>query len=148
VTVCELVPAIVDWNQRHVGALAGHPLSDPRNQVVLGDVFDHIRRSPRAFDAILLDVDNGPRALSSAANQRLYGERGIRTCLGALRPRGVLAVWSANPNSRFERNLVRAGFEVEVLRVSAFKSGHGKHVLFLGTAPPQTGRSPRADQRT
>ncbi len=133
VTTCEILPALVDWNRRWVGELANHPLADPRNETILGDVFDHIKRSHQAFDVILLDVDNGPRALSSASNQRLYGDRGIRTCLRALRPGGVLAIWSVGTNSRFERALGAAGFDVEVLRVPAFKHGRKKHILFFAT---------------
>jgi len=135
VTTCELLPAVVDWNRRWVGELANHPLADSRNEMVVGDVFDHIKRSSHVFDVILLDVDNGPRALSSASNQRLYGDRGIRTCFRALRPGGVLAIWSVGANARFERALGAAGFGVEVLRVPAFRHGRKKHVLFLATVP-------------
>jgi spermidine synthase len=131
VTVAELVPAVVEWNRTHVGALAGNPLSDPRAQVVIGDVFDAIARAERTFDVILLDVDNGPVGLSQARNQRLYGYRGVRSCLAALRPGGVLAVWSAGPNRRFERRLAEAGFKVEVLRPLARKGSRGRHVVFL-----------------
>lgn len=135
VTVCELLPALVEWNRQHVGQLAGHPLADPRSEVVVGDVYDHIKRSPDTFDVILLDVDNGPTALSNASNQMLYSDRGIRACLRALRSRGVLAVWSAGPSARFERALEKAGFDVEVLRVSAFETGSASHVVFLGLGP-------------
>jgi spermidine synthase len=131
VTVAELVPAVVEWNRTHVGALAGNPLSDPRAQVVVEDVFDAIARAERAFDVILLDVDNGPVGLSQARNQRLYGYRGVRSCLAALRPGGVLAVWSAGPNNRFERRLAEAGFKVEVLRPLARKGSRARHVVFL-----------------
>jgi len=131
VTVAELVPAVVEWNRTHVRALAGNPLSDPRTQVVVEDVFDAIARAERAFDVILLDVDNGPVGLSQARNQRLYGYRGVRSCLAALRPGGVLAVWSAGPNARFERRLTEAGFKVEVLRPLARKGSRGRHVVFL-----------------
>lgn len=146
VTVAELVPELVAWNRVHCGALAGHPLADPRCAVVVGDVFDAIKRSPRMFDAILLDVDNGPVALSHASNQQLYGSRGLRTCHSALRPRGVLAVWSAGPSPRFERRVADAGFDVEMLRVAARKGSHGSHVLFLATklADERRPRRPRA----
>ncbi len=146
VVVCELVPAIVEWNRQHVGMLADHPLADPRNEVVVGDVFDHIRRSPDTYDVILLDVDNGPRALSNASNQQLYSDRGIHTCLRALRPGGILAVWSANPHARFERTLAKAGFEVEVLRVAALAGSRKRHVLFLGRAPKRSSQ-PSARQK-
>jgi spermidine synthase len=131
VTVAELVPAVVEWNRTHVRALAGNPLADPRANVVVEDVFDAIARAQRAFDVILLDVDNGPVGLSQARNQRLYGYRGVRSCLAALRPGGVLAVWSAGSNARFERRLAEAGFKVEVVRPLARKGSRARHVVFL-----------------
>ncbi|HYO98278.1 MAG TPA: MnmC family methyltransferase [Polyangiaceae bacterium] len=131
VVVAELVPNLVDWNRMHVGELAGHPLSDPRCEVIVGDVYDTIKRSSRSFDVILLDVDNGPIALSQAKNQRLYSEHGVRACHRALRPHGILAIWSAGPNARFERRLAAAGFDVEVTRVAARSGSRARHVLFL-----------------
>jgi spermidine synthase len=122
VTVAELVPELVGWNRTHLAELHDHSLDDPRCQVVVGDVFDHI---------ILLDVDNGPVALSSAKNQRLYSEYGVRACHQALRPDGVLAVWSSGPNARFERRLASAGFDVEVMRVAARKGSRARHVIFM-----------------
>jgi spermidine synthase len=135
VTVAELVPELVDWNRRLLHHLNDHALEDPRCEVVIGDVFDVISRGKRAFDVILLDVDNGPRALSQAKNQRLYGEAGTRACWKALAPGGVLAVWSAGPNAKYAARLQRFGFEPEVLRVPARTGGRASHVLFLGTKP-------------
>jgi predicted O-methyltransferase YrrM len=132
VTVAEFVPEIVDWNRRILGALTDHPLADPRVTVVVGDVYDIIRRSRRAFDVILLDVDNGPQALSQVKNQRIYSDGGVRACNDALTTDGVLGVWSAGPNAKFARRLERMGFAVEVLRVPARLGGGAKHVLFLG----------------
>lgn len=131
VTVAEFVPELVDWNRKYLGHLNDHPLDDPRCRVVVGDVFDVIKRSPRTFDVILLDVDNGPEALSQAKNQRLYGDVGVRTCHAALRPEGVLAVWSAGPNAKYERRLERFTDFVEVLRVPARIGSRARHVLFL-----------------
>ncbi len=137
VTITELVPAVVQWNRTHVSALAGNPLADPRAKVIVGDVFDTIKYPPHAFDVILLDVDNGPVGLSQARNQRLYSYRGVRACHAALRPGGVLAVWSAGPSARFERQLAGAGFKVEGLRVHARKGGAGGHYfLFLAKRQP------------
>jgi spermidine synthase len=131
VTVAELVPELVGWNRTHLAQLHDHSLDDPRVEVVVGDVYDTIKRSARTFDVILLDVDNGPVALSSAKNQRLYSEHGVRACHQALRPQGVLAVWSSGPNARFERRLAGAGFDVEVMRVAARKGSRARHVIFM-----------------
>jgi spermidine synthase len=131
VTIAELVPAVVEWNRTHVSALAGNPLSDPRAEVFVGDVFDAMARNQQAFQVILLDVDNGPVGLSQARNQRLYSYRGVRICHAALAPGGVLAVWSAGPNARFQRQLVGAGFKVDVLRLVARKGSRKHHIVFL-----------------
>jgi spermidine synthase len=139
VTVGELVPELVDWNRTHLAPLHDDALKDPRVSVVVGDVFETIKRPPEKFDVILLDVDNGPIALSHAQNQRLYGDNGVRTCHAALRPGGILAVWSAGPSPRFEKRLVAAGFEHEVLRVAARVGSRARHVIFVGAA---TGRLP------
>jgi spermidine synthase len=131
VTVAELVPELVTWNRTHLAELHQDALDDRRCEVVVGDVIGVIKRSHGTFDVILLDVDNGPIALSHAQNQRLYSERGLRVCHAALRPHGLLAVWSAGPSPRFERRLTSAGFEVEVMRVAARKGSRARHVLFL-----------------
>jgi spermidine synthase len=132
VTVAELVPELVGWNRAQLAELNDRPLDDPRCEIVVGDVFETIKRSSGAFDVILLDVDNGPIALSNAKNQRIYSEQGVRSCHRALRRAGVLAVWSAGPNARFERRMANAGFDVEVMRVSVHAGSRAKHVLFLG----------------
>lgn len=134
VTVGELVPQLVEWNRTYLAELNEHALEDPRCAVVIGDVFETIKRPPAKFDVILLDVDNGPVALSHAQNQRLYSETGVRVCRDALNPGGVLAVWSAGPSARFERRLEGAGFDHEVLRVAARQGSRARHVLFLATA--------------
>jgi spermidine synthase len=131
VTVAELVPELVAWNRQHLGPLNDHPLDDPRCTVVVGDVFDVVKRSARSFDVILLDVDNGPQALAQAKNQRLYGDAGVRACLAALRPGGVLAVWSAGPNERYRRRLEQAAVDVETVSVRARAGSGAKHVVFL-----------------
>lgn len=131
VTVAELVPELVEWNRKYVGGLNDHPLDDRRCRVAVGDVFDLIKRSPRTFDAILLDVDNGPRALAQAKNQRIYGDGGVQACLDALAPGGILAVWSGNDNARYAQRLRRFADDVEVLHVAARTGSRGKHVIFL-----------------
>jgi spermidine synthase len=131
VTVAELVPELVEWNRVHLGLLNDHPLDDRRTEVVVGDVFDTLKSSSRTFDVILLDVDNGPVALSHPKNQRLYSEQGVSICHTALRAGGVLAVWSVGPDAKFERRLARAGFQVDVMRVSARKGAGARHVIFM-----------------
>jgi spermidine synthase len=135
VAIAELIPDLVEWHGVHLGHLADYPLQDPRCKVVVGDVLAHIKTSPGAYDAIMLDVDNGPAALSTPHNQQLYNDRGVSHCRRALRPGGVLAVWSHGPCARYERTLVRAGLEVQVLSVGAFDTGKARHVLFMATLP-------------
>jgi spermidine synthase len=134
VTVLEIVPQLVDWNRQYLGQLANYPLSDARCRVVIGDVFDTLKLSPAAFDVILLDVDNGPQGLSQAKNQRIYGDWGIRACLAALRPNGVLAVWSSGPNARYARRLEKHGADVEVMSVEARLGSSMRHVVFMARA--------------
>jgi spermidine synthase len=127
VEVAELVAAVVDWNRKWLGSLAGHPLDDPRTIVSAGDVSDRIRAASDRYDAILLDVDNGPDALAHPDNERLYGNRGLAEARTALRARGVLGVWSFSDDAAFTRRLERAGFAVELHRVSASRKGRGRH---------------------
>ncbi len=136
VVVAELVPEIVEWNRTHLAHLAGRPLDDPRATVVVGDVGAVLRATDAGFDAILLDVDNGPEGLTRPGNDSLYGRAGLAAAKRALRPRGVFAVWSARPDPAFAARLARAGFDVHEERVRAHggaKPGGAKHTLFVGT---------------
>ncbi len=119
VLVAELVPAVTAWNRGPLAHLAGHPLRDERVCVRDGDVATLLRAERGAYDAILLDVDNGPEALTRRDNAWLYGSAGLECAHAALRPCGVLAVWSAFPDPAFVRRLRRAGFEVAEHRVYA-----------------------------
>ena len=148
VTVLELIPELVDWNRRYLGVLAGHPLADSRARVVVGDVFDTLKRSRATFDVILLDVDNGPQGLTQAKNQRIYGEGGVRVCLAALRPNGVLAVWASGPNARYQRRLERLASDVEVLNVSARLGSRMTHVVFVAKAKTATKSESECDGAT
>jgi spermidine synthase len=131
--VSELVPAVVEWNLGPLGPLAGHPLADGRVQVETGDVAVTISSRPAQFDAVLLDVDNGPTAFTSSNNSRLYDNRGIASIRSALKMQGVLAVWSAQEDRNFERRLRHGGFDVEMHRVRGrLKMGGPRHVIFLG----------------
>ncbi|MBR9980698.1 MAG: hypothetical protein KFF50_06700 [Desulfatitalea sp.] len=121
VLVGELAGAVVEWNHAFFGALNGRPLEDPRVTLETGDVVALMARSKRRFDAILLDIDNGPGPVTDSGNRRLYGRDGIQVCRRALRKDGCLAVWSVEPSYRFEQLLVRCGFHVRRYRVPAFK---------------------------
>jgi spermidine synthase len=130
-----LVQGVVEWNRGPLGGLAGNPLADPRTRVEVGDVADLIRASRWRFDALLLDVDNGPDAFTTSGNTWLYGDNGLSAIRAALTATGTLAVWSAREDRRFEQRLRYAGFDVEVVRVRArLKKGGPRHVIFLGTA--------------
>jgi spermidine synthase len=135
VVVAELVPQIIDWARGPMAELAAGCLDDPRVEVVLGDVGAEINRtaSRTGYDAILLDVDNGPDGLTRLGNDRLYSMRGLEAARKALAPGGVLAVWSAAPDKAFARRLGEAGFAVEEITVRARSNGKGaKHVIWFG----------------
>ncbi|MGE5721325.1 MAG: spermidine synthase [Sphingomonadales bacterium] len=138
VTVVELVPAIIEWARGPMAALTAGCLDDPRVRIASGDVRDYIENEPGAYDAILLDVDNGPDGLTRLGNDRLYSMRGLENARTALRPGGVLAVWSAAPDRAFARRLADAGFDVEEVAVRARSSGKGpRHVIWFATRLPR-----------
>jgi spermidine synthase len=133
VVVAELVPEVVNWNRTLIGAPAGYPLNDPRSTVYVGDVRDVIAREAGGFDAVLMDVDNGPEGLVRRANDWLYGAAGLRATRAALRPRGVLAVWSASPDRKFTKRLQEAGFDVREHVVRPHRAGKGpRHHIWIG----------------
>ena len=136
VTLAELSPAIVAWNRGVLAPLAGRPLEDPRVKLVVGDIATVLRGPAAGFDAILLDVDNGPEALTIAGNQQLYAAPGLAWLKQALRPGGIAVVWSASGDAAFESRVRRAGFMVERIPVSA-RGGHrgASHVLFVARRP-------------
>ena len=133
VFVAELVPEVVDWNNGPLAPLAGHPLKDKRVRIETCDVAITLRSGPGRFDAVLLDVDNGPAALTASENAWLYDDRGIAAALDALKRDGVLAVWSAREDRKFEKRLRHGGFAVQVERVRGrLKKGGPHHTIFLG----------------
>lgn len=133
VVVAELVPAVEEWNRGPLSHLAGHPLRDPRARVHLGDVASLLRGPVAAWDAALLDVDNGPSATIRDANARLYSDSGLLDVHAALRPGGVLAVWSSQADAGFARRLRRAGFRAEDLRLATRPGQKAKpHAVWLG----------------
>ena len=132
VVVAELVPAVVAWNRGPLAALAGYPLDDDRVTVREVDVAQILRAEHRTYDAILLDVDNGPRGLPRKSNDWLYTRTGLDAAFAALRPAGVFALWSASPNRTFSRLLRKAGFEVDEKRVRARgPRGGGYHTIWI-----------------
>jgi spermidine synthase len=132
VVVAELVPQIIDWARGPMAELAAGCLDDPRVDVMIGDVGVEIGRTRTGYDAILLDVDNGPDGLTRLGNDRLYSMRGLQAARAALAPGGVLAVWSAAPDKAFARRLDEAGFAVEEITVRARSNGKGaKHVIWF-----------------
>ena len=134
VTVAELVPAVVAWARGPLAAIHGDSLTDPRVTLFEGDVGELINGAQARYDAILLDVDNGPEGLMREANDDLYDAYGLREAHTALRPGGVLSVWSAAPHAAFTQRLRALDFEVEDKRVWANgRGGGGRHVIWLAT---------------
>ncbi len=129
--VSEIVPELVDWASQHMGTVFGDSLTDPRVEVLIGDVGALINGAAGVYDVILLDVDNGPDGLTRAGNDALYGEAGLSAARRALTPGGVLAVWSAAPATAFSKRLSRCGFDVEVETVRAGRSKRGsRHTIW------------------
>lgn len=144
VVVVELLEAVVEWNRGPLGHLADHPLRDPRVEVTIGDIGELLARCPERFDAVLMDVDNGPVAFSQARNSGLYGDEGLAIAKAALRPGGTLAVWSAWEDRKFEHRLAHAGFLVEsrLLRARLGKGGPN-HTILIGFCDDGSGVAPR-----
>lgn len=133
VTMAELIPAVVRWNRGVLGELACHPLADPRVEVLERDVAQIIRQRRASFDAILLDVDNGPVGLTQKGNNWLYCRAGLQAAWAALNPDGIWAVWSAQPDEAFSRCLGDVGFSVEQVSAPARQGGKGaKHTIWIG----------------
>jgi len=134
IVVAELVPAVVAWAKGPMAEIFGNSLDDRRLSIREIDVAEMIRSHPRTFDAILLDVDNGPEGLTRKANDALYNAAGLKAAHGSLRPRGVLAVWSSGPNPSFTKRLRSAGFDVNEVAVRATgKGGGARHVIWIAT---------------
>lgn len=139
--VAELVPAVVAWNRGPLAALAGRPLDDGRVMVRECDVAQTLKEEHGAYDAILLDVDNGPRGLTRKGNDRLYTAPGLAAAFAALRPGGVFALWSAGPNRTFGRLLGKAGFAVDEHHLRARGPGRGGyHTIWIAGRIAGSGR--------
>jgi spermidine synthase len=134
ITVAELVPAVIAWAEGPMADLFGDSLGDPRASILCADVVAVIGSRAGAFDAILLDVDNGPEGLIRKANDALYDLKGLQAIRRALRPNGVLAVWSSGPNAAFSKRLRDAGFAVNEIAVRATTKRSGAHhVIWFAT---------------
>ena len=132
VVVAELVPAVVEWNRGPLGPLAGHPLKDKRVRVETQDVSSTLSSRPGQFDAVLLDVDNGPAPFTVSNNAGLYDKGGIAAARAALKNDGILAVWAAQNDRQFQRRLRDGGFDVHVQRERGrLKKGGPRHTIFL-----------------
>ena len=132
VVVSELVPEVVEWNRGPLGPLAGHPLDDPRTDLVVGDVADIIRDSKSRFDAVLLDVDNSVDSFTMPRNAWLYTPEGLAAAHRTLRPRGALAIWSVGTEGNFERRMRRAGFTASTHPVRGRDKRGGHYSILLG----------------
>jgi spermidine synthase len=147
VVVAELVPEVVEWNRGPLGPLAGEPLKDERVRVEIGDVGVILRSGAGGgggagqYDAVLLDVENGPAAFAAVSSTSLYDAGGIAAARAALKTEGVLAVWAAQDDQKFAQRLRAGGFEVQVKRVRArLKDGGSRHTIFLGRKIATSGR--------
>jgi spermidine synthase len=134
VVVAEVVPAVATWARGPLAHLFRGSLDDPRVELRVADVSRVIQSGPAQYDAILLDVDNGPEGLTRRANNRLYDIWGLKRARFALRANGILAVWSGRPDRKFKARLQRAGFDVDEMRVHANGSSGRRHVVWLATS--------------
>lgn len=131
VTVAELIPEVVQWNAGPLGHCAGNPLQDSRTKIHIGDVKELlISRQPR-YDAILLDVDNGPKGLTHKDNNWIYSEDGLKDIYDTLHPNGMLAIWSAGPDYLFTVRLKKIGFRVDTRTVQSRPKKGSQHTIFL-----------------
>ncbi len=136
VTVAELVPAVVSWARGPMATVFAGSLEDPRVDIHEGDVAAVIQAAKSSYDAILLDVDNGPDGLTHEANDGLYSREGLLAACDALRPGGVLAVWSSGPDTRFTKRLRDARFMAEEVATRANgKRGGARHMIWIATKP-------------
>ncbi|MDX2090537.1 MAG: hypothetical protein SFX73_21945 [Kofleriaceae bacterium] len=135
VEVVELLPEIVAWNRGPLAHLADRPLDDPRVEVIVADVTERIRAAHGAYQAIMLDVDNGPDAFTTPSNAALYGVRGLERARRALTPGGVLGVWSVEDDRAFTGRLRGVGFAVEQHRIAPRPNSGARHVVWIARAP-------------
>ena len=133
VLVAELIPAVIEWNRKELAALNGQALCDERTHLFSGDVALLLKDDTQQFDAILLDVDNGPDGLTHAENDWLYSRNGLKTARKSLRPKGILAIWSTAQDPLFTKRLQQCGFTVEEHRVRERRTRGARHTIWLAT---------------
>ena len=135
VIVVELVPAVVEWNRGLLGQCAGRPIEDGRTRVHLGDVADLLKQRTDKFDAILLDVDNGPEPITHSDNEWLYSLAGLKRIYEKLLPEGIVAIWSARADQVFTNRLKKTGFNVQLRTVRARPGKGSRHTIFVAQKP-------------
>ena len=133
VVVAELVPEVIAWNADPAYELSADAMRDPRVRVLQADVVDVLRSEPAAFDAIMLDTDNGPSGMLMSESVRLYAAHGVSDTVRALRPGGTIAYWSVGDDPRFAGALRHAGLAVETLRVRAHDTAGPMHTIYVAT---------------
>jgi len=135
VIVAEIVPDVLQWNREFLGHLANHPLDDDRVTIELTDVAQMIKSGNGGFNAIILDVDNGPQAMTQEGNEWIYGFNGLESSFAALRPKGVLSIWSTDSDPAFTKRLLKTGFKVEEVKARARtgKRGGGHYFVWVAT---------------
>lgn len=144
----ELCPEIVEWNRGVLAEHAGRPLEDPRVEVVVGDVLEYLEKRNGTVAAVALDVDNGAAAMVSGDNRRLYGPKGLKAMRRALRPKGRLAIWSANEDRDLVQRMRDVGLDVSIVPAHARPNRKGpRHLIFIGNQTNRPARSPRAPRR-
>jgi spermidine synthase len=135
VIVAELVPKVIKWNQGPLGQCAGRPINDDRARIHQGDVVAYLKHPKKKFDAILLDVDNGPEAMTASANGWLYTRGGLKTIYEKLRPEGIVAIWSVRSDHLFTGRLKKTGFKVQTHTVRARPGKGSRHTVFVAHKP-------------
>ena len=131
VIVAELVPEVIQWNKGPLGECAGRPLDDKRVKVHIGDVAELLTNKQATYDAVLLDIDNGPESFTQADNNKLYTIESLQAIRQTLHPGGVLAIWSAWHDPKFNLQLKKAGYKVEAQTVRAHKGKGSRHTVYL-----------------
>lgn len=132
VTTAELMECVIRWNLNPAYSFAHSPEEDPRSHIVHTDVMELVRSNPNTYHAILLDIDNGPSALTTTDNKHAYSPSGLKQLKGSLKPKGILGVWSSEPDDAFAKQFKAAGFKVDVQKVKSRSGGGSRHTIFFG----------------